>query len=398
MISILEAKGREAGVYFTAAELMKTTFPEPKWAVPGLVAEGLNLLVGSPKLGKSWLVLGLGVAIASGGVALGKVPVEQGSVLYAALEDTPRRLQGRLRSVLNGIEAPEGLHITTFLPRGADMVDTVSEWLEAHTDARLVIVDVLRKVTPRSDGRNLYEADYDAMGALESLADRHKVAVIAVHYTRSGRQMARGISCTGLDEDGRRVRRPETRTPAQAADAAAKLAGIGVPLSVVLADTLGMSPAQVDRVRQARRGGGPGRRRDRPEGDRLVSYKDVLTRLSSTTEARVVAVHARYAAGEIDLDTAVALVAGIVATANGKATALADLALAATVMLALRRPVPVLGLLPAAGTADRLTKAATTLLTIPDVTPERVARLGRAEPSKPTGSPATGPCSSTTRT
>jgi hypothetical protein len=47
---------------------------------------------------------------------------------------------------------------------------------------------------------------------------------------------------------------PETRTPAQAADAAAKLAGIGVPLSVVLADTLGMTPAQVDRVRRARRG------------------------------------------------------------------------------------------------------------------------------------------------
>ena len=44
---------------------------------------------------------------------------------------------------------------------------------------------------------------------------------------------------------------PETRTPAQAADAAAKLAGIGVPLTVLLADQLGMTPAQVDRVRQA---------------------------------------------------------------------------------------------------------------------------------------------------
>ncbi|CAG7845781.1 hypothetical protein USB125703_02056 [Pseudoclavibacter triregionum] len=47
---------------------------------------------------------------------------------------------------------------------------------------------------------------------------------------------------------------PETRTPAQAADAAAKLVGVGVPLSVVLEDTLGMTPAQVDRVRRARRG------------------------------------------------------------------------------------------------------------------------------------------------
>jgi len=44
---------------------------------------------------------------------------------------------------------------------------------------------------------------------------------------------------------------PETRTLAQSADAAAKLAGIGVPLPVVLADQLGYTPAQVDRVRQA---------------------------------------------------------------------------------------------------------------------------------------------------
>jgi hypothetical protein len=183
-LTALETRGREAGVYFTAADLMNTTFPDPVWAVPGLVAEGLNLLVGSPKLGKSWLVLGLGISVASGGMALGKIPVEKGSVLYAALEDPPRRLKGRLTKILAGDDVPDGLHITTSLPRGGDMVDLVSEWLQAHTDARLVIVDVLRKVTPRSDGRNLYEADYDAMTALKNLADRHNVAVIAVHHTR----------------------------------------------------------------------------------------------------------------------------------------------------------------------------------------------------------------------
>ncbi|MFV2143212.1 phage portal protein [Isoptericola sp. G70] len=44
---------------------------------------------------------------------------------------------------------------------------------------------------------------------------------------------------------------PETRTPAQAADAAAKLVGVGVPLPVVLEDQMGYTPAQVDRVREA---------------------------------------------------------------------------------------------------------------------------------------------------
>ncbi|MGV8883454.1 MAG: phage portal protein [Rhodoglobus sp.] len=46
---------------------------------------------------------------------------------------------------------------------------------------------------------------------------------------------------------------PETRTPGQVADAAAKLAGIGVPLAAVLADPLGYTPSQIDQIMQAQR-------------------------------------------------------------------------------------------------------------------------------------------------
>lgn len=46
---------------------------------------------------------------------------------------------------------------------------------------------------------------------------------------------------------------PETRTPAQAADAAVKLKTMGVPLSIVLEDSMGYSPAQLQRVREALR-------------------------------------------------------------------------------------------------------------------------------------------------
>src|SRR4051794_6398164 len=160
--SELETRGREAGVYFTAADLMTATFPEPKWAVPGLVAEGLNLLVGAPKLGKSWLCLGLAVAVASGGRALGKVKVDQGAVLYAALEDPPRRLQGRLQAILGTDPVPDDLHIVTALPRLPDATTWLAGWLDMHPSARLVIVDVLRKVRPPNDGRgNAYNEDYD---------------------------------------------------------------------------------------------------------------------------------------------------------------------------------------------------------------------------------------------
>lgn len=183
--SQLERIGREHGMYWTAADLMAADFPEPRWAVPGLVAEGLNLLVGSPKLGKSWLCLGLAVAVASGGRALGKIEVEQGAVLYAALEDNPRRLQNRLRMVLGNEPVPGDLHITTGLPRLPQAAEVLADWLENQPNARLLIVDVLRKVRPLGDGKgNAYNEDYDSMGALKALADKYGVAVVAVHHTR----------------------------------------------------------------------------------------------------------------------------------------------------------------------------------------------------------------------
>jgi hypothetical protein len=42
---------------WTAKDLMGHEFPEQGYAVPGVLAEGLNLLAGAPKLGKSWLAL-----------------------------------------------------------------------------------------------------------------------------------------------------------------------------------------------------------------------------------------------------------------------------------------------------------------------------------------------------
>jgi RecA-family ATPase len=76
----------------TAAQLDDTDIPPLSWTVPGLLPEGFGILAAAPKIGKSWLVLSLGLAVAMGTPFLG-VPVEQRPVLYLALEDGKRRLQ-----------------------------------------------------------------------------------------------------------------------------------------------------------------------------------------------------------------------------------------------------------------------------------------------------------------
>ncbi|MGH8878621.1 MAG: AAA family ATPase [Stackebrandtia sp.] len=171
---------------WTASDLLAAEFPEPRWAVPGIIPEGLTLLAGPPKVGKSWLSLGLAVSITTGGRALGAVDVEPGRALYLALEDTPRRLRSRLETVLTTSDAPAGLAFAVHWPAMPDGgAEKLHGMLTEHPDIRLVVVDVLAKVRGGVDTRgSMYDADYAAMGHLKAVADAHSVAVVVVHHVR----------------------------------------------------------------------------------------------------------------------------------------------------------------------------------------------------------------------
>src|SRR6516164_8442727 len=90
----------------TAAALQCKQFPEIGWVLEGILPEGLTLLVGKPKVGKSWLALELSLGVAEGGFVMTVIrPACTGDVLYLALEDNQRRLQKRstkLRGALKG--------------------------------------------------------------------------------------------------------------------------------------------------------------------------------------------------------------------------------------------------------------------------------------------------------
>jgi hypothetical protein len=170
---------------FTAAELQDLEFPPVQYAVEGYVAEGLTLLAGKPKIGKSWMALDFAMAIAKGGVALGSIPCKQGTVLYCALEDNQRRLQRRLRQ-LYGDETswPKAFHFTTQLPRVDEGgLEWLEDWILAN-DPILVIIDTLAAVRPRIRAEHSYDADYGALAPLQKMAGELKVSIVAIHHLR----------------------------------------------------------------------------------------------------------------------------------------------------------------------------------------------------------------------
>jgi len=183
-------EGGDPGV-FDARWLLAEEFPPIKWVVPDILPEGVTILAGKPKLGKSWLAMDLCLGVAHGGAVLGTKLVEGGPCLYLALEDSPRRLQRRLRGLVAGdseayAQAPEGLEFATEWPRvGEGCEERLRAWLESHPGARLVVIDTLKKIRPKADVRKgVYDADYEALEPLLPLAAEFGVAVVVVHHTR----------------------------------------------------------------------------------------------------------------------------------------------------------------------------------------------------------------------
>jgi hypothetical protein len=172
--------------WIDGAVLMGKEFPALRWAIEGILPEGLTLFAGPSKAHKSWLAVDLCLAVAAGGKLFGHLQAQQGEVFYAALEDSERRLQGRFRTVLQGQPMPAGITATTRAFRiGQGLEAQLKLWLAEHENALLIVLDVLQKVRPpKKPGIQEYEQDYEALTTLHQLANERRIAIVILHHTR----------------------------------------------------------------------------------------------------------------------------------------------------------------------------------------------------------------------
>lgn len=172
---------------FSATTLQHKTYAPINYVVAGLIPDGLSMLVGRPKIGKSWLALEVAVAVASiDGTCLGGRKVVHGDVLYCACEDSERRLQARITKLVGALKSPwpKSLYLSTGWPRldkGGDK--DIAEWIKSVTNPRLVILDTLASVKPQRTNHGYHE-DYAALEKLHRLANDIGIAVLILHHQR----------------------------------------------------------------------------------------------------------------------------------------------------------------------------------------------------------------------
>jgi bifunctional DNA primase/polymerase-like protein/AAA domain-containing protein len=155
------------------------------WAIKDVVPEGLTVMAGPPKVGKSVMLLRFGIEVARGGYVFG-IKSNRMPVFYLALEDSQRRLQSRARELLGDDRIPNIRFQNSIHPN--KLIETVEAWLDRN-EYGMVLVDTLGRAleSPRR-GETTYDRDYRIVVRLKAIADTHNNSPVVVsHHSKKGK-------------------------------------------------------------------------------------------------------------------------------------------------------------------------------------------------------------------
>ena len=167
----------------SADTLFYQPLDHPKMLIDGILSNGLAILSGDSKIGKSWMVLWLCLKISQGEPVWG-LPTAQTDVIYLALEDKDWRIQQRMQELID--EPPKNLHFGFSCGKlGAELEGQIKGVLEDNPNTGLLFIDTLQMVRDNVSSRvNAYAQDYKDLSALKKIADNHKMCIFLVHHNR----------------------------------------------------------------------------------------------------------------------------------------------------------------------------------------------------------------------
>ena len=154
--------------------LMDTRLEPTKFCIDTLLPQGITILGGAPKIGKSWWVLDICIRIAKGESVWG-MPTTKGTTLYLCLEDTLRRVQERLCLITDDV--PSNAFFATAAHTLAEgLCDEIYAFVKEHPDTVLVAIDTFQIV--RNGGVDTsYGNDYDEIRQMKQLADELNISL-----------------------------------------------------------------------------------------------------------------------------------------------------------------------------------------------------------------------------
>lgn len=158
----------------------------PKMLIDGVLSDGLAIMAGDSKIGKSWMVLWMCLQISKGEPVWG-LPTRKTDVVYLALEDREWRVQQRMQDLTD--TPPDNLHFGFSCGQlGAELESQIEDVLKDYPSTGLIFIDTLQMVRDNVSAKvNAYAQDYKDLSSLKKIADNHGICIFVVHHTRKER-------------------------------------------------------------------------------------------------------------------------------------------------------------------------------------------------------------------
>ena len=158
----------------------------PKMLIDGVLSDGLAIMAGDSKIGKSWMVLWMCLQISKGEPVWG-LPTRKTDVVYLALEDREWRVQQRMQDLTD--TPPDNLHFGFSCGQlGAELESQIEDVLKDYPSTGLLFIDTLQMVRDNASAKvNAYAQDYKDLSSLKRIADNHGICIFVVHHTRKER-------------------------------------------------------------------------------------------------------------------------------------------------------------------------------------------------------------------
>ncbi len=165
--------------YINGSELINVVSIDGDEIITDFLPVGVTLLGAPQKMGKTFFCLQLSNAIASGEDFLG-YKVDQGRVVYCALEDTKEKIKKRYETF--GIEASQNIDFIFFTDvKEFNLENELKHFKSQYDNIKLVVIDTFAKMRNKNT-ETKYLLEYDEVSKIHAIALRYHIAILLVTH------------------------------------------------------------------------------------------------------------------------------------------------------------------------------------------------------------------------
>lgn len=159
-------------------EILEMQFPPREWLIDDLLPIGSAILVGPPKIGKSYFVLNL----------IQIILARNYEVFYFAGEDDYRRIQTRMTQI--GIDSEKVFflagRVSPLAPKGKDAIDEIREIILSRPAIKAVFIDTMASIMTGRIDLSDYFGFVERLKPWADLASELDINITMVHHSVKG--------------------------------------------------------------------------------------------------------------------------------------------------------------------------------------------------------------------